>query len=41
MVIFTRPHDNMTDQRKNPKMDDGSVLDEIKGDIIVVLLING
>ena len=30
MDIFTVPHNNLTDQRENPKMDEGSV-EEIRG----------
>ena len=39
MAIFTVPQDNLTGQRVNPKMDEGSV-DEIKEDLVVLLLIN-
>ena len=39
MAIFTVPHDNLTDQRQNTQMDDGSA-DEIGGDVHALQLIN-
>ena len=39
MAIFTLPHNNVTDQNWNPKMDKGSI-DEIKWDMDVLLLIS-